>query len=102
MQNFKSIAKSSSIAISIVKFQKYCNILQYYWNQPCLGATPAVISLTIGTKASFFGVIDLVTVEKVLWRGQDFFLSFERISLTKCSPVDGKFKEKMSNGGKID
>ena len=102
MQNFKSIAKSPSIAISIAKFQKYCNILQYYWNQSYLGATPAVISLPIGTKASFFGVIDLVTVEKVLWRGQDFCVSFERISLTKCSPVDGKFKEKMSNGGKID
>ena len=38
MQNFKSIAifiaKSQSIVISIAKFQKYCNTLQYYWNHP--------------------------------------------------------------------
>ena len=27
------IAKSQSIAKSIAKFQKYCNTLQYYWNQ---------------------------------------------------------------------
>ena len=29
------IAKSQNIAISIENFQKYCNTLQYYWNNPC-------------------------------------------------------------------
>ena len=40
MQYFESIAiliaKSQSIAISIAKFQKYCNTLQFYWKHPCV------------------------------------------------------------------
>ena len=45
------IAKSQNIAISIAKFQKYCNTLQYYWNHSCLlnvkdsfTSTPIIIS----------------------------------------------------------
>ena len=44
MRYFESIAipiaKSQSIAISIAKFQKYCNTLQYYWNHSWNGKSP--------------------------------------------------------------
>merc|ERR1711976_315973 len=39
-----------------------------------LGATPAVLQLPIGTEADFLGVIDLVTMEAIVWRGEDLEL----------------------------
>ena len=36
-----------------------------------LGATPAVLQLPIGDEADFLGVIDLVTMEAIVWRGED-------------------------------
>ena len=44
MQYFENIviliAKYQSIAISIAKFQKYYNTLQYYWNHSWNGKSP--------------------------------------------------------------
>lgn len=52
-----------------------------------LGATPAVLQLPIGTEADFLGVIDLVTMEAVVWRGEDLGASFDVIPLDECNDV---------------
>ena len=41
------IAKSQNIAISIAKFQKYCNTLQYYWNHPWSSSFLSVTSIEV-------------------------------------------------------
>ena len=53
-----------------------------------LGATPAVLQLPIGTEADFLGVVDLVTMEAVVWRGDDLGASFDRIPLAECNDID--------------
>jgi len=52
-----------------------------------LGATPAVLQLPIGSEGDFLGVIDIVTQEAVIWRGEDLGASFERIPLAECNDV---------------
>jgi len=52
-----------------------------------LGATPAVLQLPIGTESDFLGVIDLVTMEAVVWRGEDLGASFDRIPLAECNDI---------------
>lgn len=64
-----------------------------------LGATPAVLQLPIGEEADFLGVIDLVTMEAVVWRGEDLGASFDRIPLDECNDiplVDDALKEKAA------
>ena len=53
-----------------------------------LGATPAVLQLSIGTESDFLGVVDLVTMEAVVWRGEDLGASFDRIPLDECNDID--------------
>eukprot|EP00957_Ditylum_brightwellii_P080528 6125839-Ditylum_brightwellii.AAC.1 len=53
-----------------------------------LGSVPAVLQLPIGTEADFLGVIDLVTMEAVVWRGEDLGASFDRIPLDECNDID--------------
>jgi elongation factor G len=52
-----------------------------------LGATPAVLQLPIGTEGDFLGIIDLVTMEAVVWRGEDLGASFDRIPLDQCNDI---------------
>merc|ERR1711920_167066 len=52
-----------------------------------LGSTPAVLQLPIGTEADFLGVVDLVTMEAVVWRGEDLGASFDRIPLDECNDI---------------
>jgi len=52
-----------------------------------LGATPAVLQLPIGTEMDFLGVIDLVTMEAIVWRGEDLGASFDVIPLAECNDV---------------
>ena len=52
-----------------------------------LGATPAVLQLPIGTEGDFLGIIDLVTMEAVVWRGEDLGASFDRIPLAECNDI---------------
>lgn len=62
-----------------------------------LGATPAVLQLPIGTESDFLGVIDLVTMEALIWRGEDLGASFDRIPLDQCNDeplVDDALKAK--------
>ena len=64
-----------------------------------LGATPAVLQLPIGTEADFLGVIDLVTMEAIVWRGEDLGASFDVIPLDECNDiplVDDELKAKAA------
>ena len=49
-----------------------------------LGSTPAVLQLPIGTEGDFLGVVDLVTNEAVVWRGEDLGASFDRIPIDEA------------------
>lgn len=42
-----------------------------------LGAAPLVVNLPIGSEAAFAGVVDLVKMQAVLWRGDDLGSKFE-------------------------
>uniref|UniRef100_A0A6U6FR79 Elongation factor G, mitochondrial n=2 Tax=Odontella aurita TaxID=265563 RepID=A0A6U6FR79_9STRA len=53
-----------------------------------LGSTPAILQLPIGAEGDFLGVIDLVTMEAVVWRGEDLGASFDRIPLDECNDID--------------
>jgi elongation factor G len=62
-----------------------------------LGATPAVLQLPIGSEGDFLGVIDLVTMEALVWRGEDLGASFDIIPLDECNDiplVDDELKAK--------
>eukprot|EP00934_Nitzschia_sp_Nitz4_P007044 Nitzschia sp. Nitz4//scaffold8_size234185//105539//107898//NITZ4_001259-RA/size234185-augustus-gene-0.265-mRNA-1//-1//CDS//3329559812//7034//frame0 len=62
-----------------------------------LGATPAVLQLPIGSESDFVGVIDLLTMEAVVWQGDDLGASFDRIPLDQCNDipqVDDALKKK--------
>jgi len=64
-----------------------------------LGATPAVLQLPIGEEGDFLGVIDLVTMEAIVWRGEDLGASFDVIPLAECNDiplVDDELKEKAA------
>ncbi len=60
-----------------------------------LGANPLIIQLPIGQEKSFAGVIDLVTMEKVLWNEKDTLgTKYKRVKLSEAQ--DGAvFKEAM-------
>mmetsp|Transcript_66434 Transcript_66434/g.74425 ORF Transcript_66434/g.74425 Transcript_66434/m.74425 type:complete len:761 (+) Transcript_66434:102-2384(+) len=62
-----------------------------------LGATPAVLQLPIGSEGDFLGVIDLVTMEAIVWQGEDLGASFDVIPLDECNDiplVDDELKAK--------
>jgi len=62
-----------------------------------LAATPMVLQLPIGTEADFLGVIDLVTMEAIVWRGEDLGASYDVIPLAECNDiplVDDELKAK--------
>lgn len=50
-----------------------------------LGATPAVLQIPIGTESDFLGVVDLVTMEALMWRGEDLGASFDVIPLDEVT-----------------
>merc|ERR1719359_2353000 len=49
-----------------------------------LGSVPAVLQLPIGSEGDFQGVVDLVTMEAVVWRGEDLGASFDRIPIDEA------------------
>merc|ERR1712086_770358 len=64
-----------------------------------LGANPAVLQLPIGEEGDFLGVIDLVTMEAIVWRGEDLGASFDVIPLAECNDVplvDDELKAKAA------
>jgi len=64
-----------------------------------LGSTPLVLQLPIGTEADFLGVIDLLTMEAIVWRGEDLGAAYDRIPLDECNDiplVDDELKAKAA------
>jgi len=64
-----------------------------------LGATPAVLQLPIGSEGDFLGVIDLVTNEAIMWRGEDLGASYDVIPLDEVTDeplVDDELKAKAA------
>jgi len=64
-----------------------------------LGATPAVLQLPIGSEGDFLGVIDLITMEAIVWQGEDLGASFDVIPLAECNDVplvDDELKAKAA------
>jgi len=61
-----------------------------------LAATPAVLQLPIGSEGDFTGVIDLVTMEALIWGGEDLGAKFDVIPLAECTHplVDAELKVK--------
>jgi len=62
-----------------------------------LGATPAVLQLPIGTEMDFLGVVDLLTMEAIVWRVEDLGAAYDRIPLDECNDiplVDDELKAK--------
>ncbi|GMH71966.1 hypothetical protein TrRE_jg2417 [Triparma retinervis] len=49
-----------------------------------LGSVPAILQLPIGSEGDFLGIVDLVTMEAVVWRGEDLGASFDRIPLAEA------------------
>jgi elongation factor G len=65
-----------------------------------LGAKPAILQLPIGSEGDFLGVIDLVTMEAIVWRGEDLGASFDVIPLDECNDiplVDDALKAKAAD-----
>mgnify|MGYP000700243488 CR=1 FL=1 len=64
-----------------------------------LAATPMILQLPIGTEGDFLGVVDLVTMEAIVWRGEDLGASFDVIPLAECNDiplVDDELKAKAA------
>ena len=63
-----------------------------------LGATPAVLQLPIGAEGDFAGIVDVVTMEAVIWSGEDLGASYDRIPLDECDHplVDDELKAKAA------
>eukprot|EP01083_Nonionella_stella_P273688 928635_1 len=64
-----------------------------------LGSTPAVLQLPIGSEGDFLGVIDLVTMEALIWRGEDLGASYDTIPLADVTGeplVDDELKAKAA------
>jgi len=53
-----------------------------------LGCEPAILQLPIGSEGDFLGVIDLVEMTAIVWRGEDLGASFDVIPLAECNDVD--------------
>merc|ERR1719359_1670584 len=65
-----------------------------------LGSVPAVLQLPIGSAGAFQGVVDLVTMEAVVWRGEDLGASFDRIPIDEAVGtvdfVDQELRDKVT------
>eukprot|EP00670_Eutreptiella_braarudii_P005886 CAMPEP_0174285852 /NCGR_PEP_ID=MMETSP0809-20121228/9753_1 /TAXON_ID=73025 ORGANISM="Eutreptiella gymnastica-like, Strain CCMP1594" /NCGR_SAMPLE_ID=MMETSP0809 /ASSEMBLY_ACC=CAM_ASM_000658 /LENGTH=872 /DNA_ID=CAMNT_0015381731 /DNA_START=23 /DNA_END=2641 /DNA_ORIENTATION=+ len=58
-----------------------------------LGATPCIIQLPIGSEENFAGVVDLVTMEAVIWSGEEMGAKFDRFPVDEA-PIDDDLKER--------
>jgi len=64
-----------------------------------LGSTPAVLQIPIGSEGDFLGVVDLVTMEAIMWRGEDLGASFDVVPLDEVTDeplVDDELRAKAA------
>ncbi|MGC2857092.1 elongation factor G [Novispirillum sp. DQ9] len=61
-----------------------------------LGATPLVINLPIGSEAEFAGVVDLVKMKAVVWKGDDLGAAFEYVDIpADLADKAAEYREKL-------
>ena len=63
-----------------------------------LGATPAVLQLPIGIEDTFIGVVDLVKMKAVVWKGDDLGANYDYIDI----PADMKDAAELARAELID
>lgn len=63
-----------------------------------LGATPAVLQLPIGIEDTFIGVVDLVKMKAVVWKGDDLGASYEYLDI----PADMQDQAEAARAELID
>eukprot|EP00612_Vaucheria_litorea_P003598 CAMPEP_0171461240 /NCGR_PEP_ID=MMETSP0945-20130129/5770_1 /TAXON_ID=109269 /ORGANISM="Vaucheria litorea, Strain CCMP2940" /LENGTH=693 /DNA_ID=CAMNT_0011987553 /DNA_START=295 /DNA_END=2376 /DNA_ORIENTATION=+ len=68
-----------------------------------LNSIPAVLQLPIGVESDFTGVVDLVTMEAVIWDGEEMGASYKRIPIDDAPiPDDLKAKAKEYNENLVE
>jgi len=61
-----------------------------------LGATPLVINLPIGSESEFAGVVDLVKMQGIIWKGEDLGASFEYTDIpAELADQAAEWREKL-------
>ena len=61
-----------------------------------LGAKPLVMQLPIGSEDKYEGLIDLVKMKEILWKGEDLGASFEYVDIRDDLKVEAEeYREKM-------
>lgn len=63
-----------------------------------LGATPAVIQIPVGLEDTFKGIVDLVKMQAVIWRGDDLGASYEYTEI----PADLKDHAEMARAELVE
>ncbi|GEO82480.1 elongation factor G [Pararhodospirillum oryzae] len=61
-----------------------------------LGARPLVLSLPIGSEADYVGVVDLVKMKAIVWRGDDLGASFDEVEIpAELADQAAEYREKL-------
>jgi elongation factor G len=61
-----------------------------------LGAVPLVVNLPIGSEADYLGVIDLVKMKAVIWKGEDLGAAYEYVDIPEdMAEQAAEYREKL-------
>ena len=61
-----------------------------------LGATPLVVNLPVGAEAEYDGVIDLIRMKHIVWKGEDLGAAFEYVDIpAELADQAAEYREKM-------
>jgi len=61
-----------------------------------LGATPLVVNLPVGAEAEYDGVIDLIKMKHVVWKGEDLGAAFEYVDIpAELADQAAEYREKL-------
>ena len=61
-----------------------------------LGATPLVLQLPIGAESDFAGVIDLIKMQAVVWKGEDLGASYDYLDIPEDLQAEAEeYREKL-------
>ena len=61
-----------------------------------LGTTPLVVQLPVGAEAAYDGVIDLIRMKHVVWKGEDLGAAYDYVDIPEDYRAEAeKYREKM-------
>ncbi|MDW3205847.1 MAG: elongation factor G [Alphaproteobacteria bacterium] len=61
-----------------------------------LGATPLVVNLPVGAEAEYDGVIDLIRMKHIVWKGEDLGAAFEYVDIpAEMADKAAEYREKL-------